>query len=114
MLSGIYSAVFHSNLAQFGTGVAIFTEDNRVHGEDATYYYRGKYVFRGNDQVEATVEITAYTGVANSVLGPLANGRLNLKGSIQANELTLKGSPEGLPSITISIQLCRLADLAEL
>lgn len=116
LLSGIYAAEFFSNQNRTGTGVAIFS-DNAFHGGDASHFYKGKYVFKESDQVEATLDVAQYAGVSGSSVVGLDRFRLTLIGHISENENTVSMSLEGVvkdhPSRRIKIQLRKLDDLVE-
>ena len=114
MTSGIFSAVFASNMNIAGCGVAIFT-DNTIHGGDASHYYRGKYKLDDRNQISGTIDVVKYSTLQDSIFGPLAPFRLILNGHIITNDraFELSGHVEGQPQLQIRISLNKLEELIE-
>lgn len=115
-LSGIYAAKFVSSLHNFGTGVAILT-DNSIHGGDAQYLYYGKYSRSDRDGASANVIAVAHSGSNQSVVGNFKQFRLELTGKVVENgnavNISLDGHVKENPSLKISINLIRMEDLVE-
>jgi hypothetical protein len=114
MTSGIFSAVFASNLQIGGCGVAIF-QGNTIHGGDASHYYLGKYRFDDSNQISGTIDVVKYSTLQDSIFGPLAPFRLILNGHIITNDraFELSGHAEGRPQLQIRIALNKLEELIE-
>jgi hypothetical protein len=109
MVSGIYSVVFESNQRRTGSGIIVM-DGQRCHGGDENYIYRGK--FRNNeDTLQATVEVSNFTGQLESVMGPYDSYSLSLTGDETPYGFQLSGHIEGRPSDVITIIGNKIGDL---
>jgi len=110
-VEGVYVAHFLSNADQYGEGIVV-VDDGRIHGGDLDHVYIGKYALAENE-FSATLDVSNHSGRFSSVLGPLAQYRLTLKGTVKKQQdITCHGTVEERPDLAIQINLRKLSALA--
>lgn len=121
MLEALWSMNFTSNLGLIGCGVVVI-ETGRILGGDSLMIYIGDYEFK-NDIMSARIHVKKYADIPSnadispnigsvSVMG-LDDFNLNVKGSLSTDSetLTLEGHVVGNPSLKITINATRRANL---
>jgi hypothetical protein len=110
-VEGVYVAHFLSKADHYGEGIVV-VDGGRIHGGDLDHVYVGKYAL-SNDEFSATLEVSNHSGTFSSVLGPLAQYRLALKGKVKKHQdITCHGTVEERPDLAIQINLHKLSALA--
>lgn len=116
MIHGIYSAEFRSNQGLDGRGIVIVDKENKMHGGDADYIYRGKFRLddsSGSTRISVTVDVSNYSGNPNSVFGQLKQYRVELTGVMTSTGFTLAGHVHNQPQMNASIVATKQADLID-
>lgn len=108
-IAGIYAVSFQTKEYEFGSGIAVITEDGRLGGGDARYYYSAT-LRREDGLTTGDVQVVNYQGDQNSVLGALDKFTLKLSGSAGGPAFTLVGRPVENPAVVISLVFKRLKD----
>lgn len=109
MIEALWSVLFVSNEEIWGSGVVVL-ETNRVLGGDSQYFYVGDYKI-ANGILSAEVQITHYSGEANTVFGEASAVKISVSGTANTNEFILSGHVVGSPEKLISIHCTCRAEL---
>jgi len=109
MTPGIYLVTFLASSRAIGWGLVVVDQE-RIHGGDHSYLYRGTYVTTGS-AVNASIVVSHYQGELSSVLGPLNTFKLDLSGTHSEKGFVLSGHVEGQPQMAITVQGEKKADL---
>jgi hypothetical protein len=108
-IAGIYAVSFQTKQHEFGSGIAVVTDDGKLGGGDARYYYSA--TLREEDGLTfGEVEVVNYQGDQNSVLGALGKFRLKLSGRASGSAFTLAGQLLENPAVVINLVFKKLRD----
>lgn len=108
-IAGIYVVSFQAKHYEFGSGIAVITEDGRLGGGDSRYYYSAT-LHEEEGSISGEVKVVNYQGDRNSVLGALDTFTLSLSGRAQGFAFTLAGQLVENPNIAINLAFKKLRD----
>jgi hypothetical protein len=109
MENGLYALEFGTPVGSTGSGVAVFS-GQRVLGGDDRFYYDGT-LHDTSDGIEADVLVSRHHSGGESVFGSLSEFRLHLSGKAVGPRFSLTGGIEGQPAQRITVQCLKLAGL---
>lgn len=109
MLEGMYSVKFSSNVGNWGTGVALFT-NGKVYGGDASYYYKGTASVEGQG-VSARIRVAHHQGERMSIFGSLNEFNLEVSGAPSGDSFSLSGHVVEQPNMKITITGRKISEL---
>lgn len=111
-IAGIYVVSFQAKHYEFGSGIAVITEDGRLGGGDSRYFYSAT-LQQEDGLLSGEVSVVNYQGDRNSVLGSLDTFTLRLSGRAQGFAFTLTGQLVENPNISINLAFKKLKDLPQ-
>ena len=111
MIDALWSLQFAANATPLGGSGVVVIENGRVLGGDSSFLFIGDVKVEGGT-VKARVHVTKYQDVPgmSSVTG-LNNYVGIFEGQVDAQNVTLTGIVEGMPTIKLVAKLTRRAEL---
>lgn len=110
MIEAMWSAKFDANKQIVGTGVVVIS-NGKIMGGDSGFTYIGDCSVSGG-VVTARLRVKQYSSVPGMVsIAGLNDYWLTLTGQKGHDSMVLKGQPDSIPAITITVELSRLAEL---
>lgn len=109
MVEALWSVEFISTQGDMGAGVIVL-ETRRIFGGDSRYFYVGSYEVK-NQELEAEIEVTHYSGEPYSIFGPEKNFRIKITGEIGKDVMMGQGHRVDNPQLKLDVRLIRRAEL---
>ena len=109
MIEALWSVEFISDMDVMGAGVVVL-ETEKILGGDSQYFYVCKYEVN-NQELEAEIEVTHYSGEANSIFGPEDKFSVKITGEIKKEIMMGQGHRVDNPQRKLGVRLTRRAEL---